>query len=348
MARSWTGPAELQADGDLLWWLEQRPAEDGRQVVCRRGSDGGCITVTPPGFSARTRMHEYGGGAYLAHNGTVWFSNFADQRLYRQIPGGEPEPVSRQPAAPGEVRYADACVTPDGAWLICVRERHDSDHSRNVVNDLIAIPASGDIPAAPRVLASGRDFYAAPRLSPDGRHLAWLEWDHPNMPWDGTDLWVADLSTSGKTAEAGLALAAARLVAGGPGESVCQPAWDPSGSLHFISDRSGWWNLCRIPPGCSVGGQGEAEPLAPLAAEFTIPQWWFGLSSYAFLPDGRIACAYWKGAIGHTGLVVPGTGKVDPLVEKLFVQPLQQFARVRRQGRLRGWRAGHATRGCFD
>jgi dipeptidyl aminopeptidase/acylaminoacyl peptidase len=313
VARSWTGPVELQSDGEVLWWLEQRPMEDGRQVACRRGPEGRCVSMTPPGFSVRTRVHEYGGGAYLAHNGTVWFSNFSDQRVYHQAPGGDPKPVSLSPTVQGGLRYADFRLTPDGAWLICVRERHLAGEGAEVVNDLVAMSASGDSPAAPLVLASGRDFYAAPRLSPDGRYLAWLSWDHPNMPWDGTELWIADIELREGTAVGRRPLREVRRVAGGPAESVCQPAWDSAGGLYFISDRSGWWNLYLITPGSPAGAEERAEPLAPMAAEFTIPQWWFGSSNYAILPDGRIASAYWKGAIGHLGLIEPGAGKIQPL-----------------------------------
>ena len=188
--------------------------------------------------------------------------------------------------------------------MICVRERHvDGD----VVNDLVAVPADG---GEPQVLASGHDFYAAPRISPDGTRLAWLSWDDPDMPWDATDLWVADLTAAG-------GLAAERRVAGGPAESVLQPAWSPDGLLHFVSDRSGWWNLYRIDDeaaaAAAAAGQrgGEplpATPLAPLDAEFAKPSWVFGLQNYVFLPDGRLL-AYWSsGGADRLGLVTADPG----------------------------------------
>jgi dipeptidyl aminopeptidase/acylaminoacyl peptidase len=326
VARAWVVPTEVQADGDALWWLEQRPAEGGRHVACRWEPGGEITTVTPPGFSARSTVHEYGGGAYLVSGGTAWFSGFADQRLYRQAPAGPPEPVSPPPATPGGLRYADACIAPDEAWLICVRERHDGTDSAVVTNDLVAVPADGDGSAEPWVLSCGRDFYAAPRLSPDGQQLAWLQWDHPNMPWDGTELWVADLCAAGTAAGGGPMLKEARRVAGGPEESVCQPAWSPGGSLLFISDRNGWWNLYRTNPGRATTGQARPEPLASMAAEFAIPQWWFGLSSYAFLADGRIACSYGLGAASRIGLLVPGSGRVEPLA---LDHPLTNFAWLR-------------------
>ena len=197
-----------------------------------------------------------------------------------------PRPITPAPPRPRSLRYADGRVTPDGRTLICVRERHEDGE---VVNELVALPTDGS--AAPRVVASGHDFYAAPRLSPDGRRLAWLSWDHPQMPWDGTELWVAELTAAGE-------LAAQRRVAGGPTESVLQPAWSPDGRLHFVSDRSGWWNLYRVE-------DSSVTALAPLAAEFAHPPWVFGLQSYDFLPDGRIAVTYSQDGIGRLGLIDP-------------------------------------------
>ena len=175
-----------------------------------------------------------------------------------------------------------------------MRERHEDGE---VVNELVALPTDGS--AAPWVVASGHDFYAAPRLSPDGLRLAWLSWDHPQMPWDGTELWVAELSAAGE-------LAAERRVAGGPAESVLQPAWGPDGRLHFVSDRSGWWNLYRA--------EGDdVTPLAPLAAEFAKPAWVFGLQNYDFLPDGRIAATFGQDGVEHLGLIDPAHPGVVPL-----------------------------------
>ena len=311
LARGGVGLAELRTDGDAVLWLELRPAEGGRQVICRwepgPGGDAGNGTVTqltPDGFNVRTTVHEYGGGAFLARQGVVWFANFADQRLYRQDPGQPPRPITPEPPTPAALRYADADATPDGALLLCVRERHDG---AEVVNELVAVPAEGS--AEPWVVASGRDFYASPRLSPDGRQLAWLDWDHPNRPWDGTELRVADVELAGDP-DAGpgrLRLAPSRLVAGGPDESVFQPAWSADGRLCFVSDRTGWWNLYRL------GRAGEAEPLAPMEAEFGSPQWVFGLSNHTFLPDGRIACVYGRGPVRCLGVLTPGGGPPRPL-----------------------------------
>jgi dipeptidyl aminopeptidase/acylaminoacyl peptidase len=299
VASAGVGLGELVTDGDAVLWLEGRPLEGGRQVLCRRLPGGQPHDVTAPDVNVRTRVHEYGGGAYVAHRGTVYFSNFTDQRLYRLEPGRSPVPITPEPAgAPASLRYADARLTPDGAWIVCVRERHDG---ATVTNELVVLPSDGS--AEPRVLAGGHDFYASPRLDPSGRRLAWLEWDHPRMPWDGTELRVAGFDPVN-----GLELALPP-VAGGPRESVFQPEWSPEGVLHFISDRSGWWNLYRT----SAEG-GEPEHLAPMEAELGTPQWVFGLSTYAFLPDGRIACLYGRGPVWRLGLLEPGAGRrVSPL-----------------------------------
>ncbi|MDI3341244.1 MAG: S9 family peptidase [Sphaerobacter sp.] len=285
----------VTVSGDAVYWLEGRPLEGGRNVLVRRAPDGTTADVTPPGFSVRTLVHEYGGGAYWLHGDTVFFANFADQRLYRQDPGQEPRPITPEPPAPAALRYADGCVTPDGRLIICVQEEHRSDGA--VVNRLVALPTDGS--AAPRVIAEGHDFYSFPRISPDGTQLAWTTWDHPRMPWDGTDLWVARLEGDGSLSDV-------RHVAGGPEESIFQPAWSPDGTLHFISDRTGWWNLYAL-------REGSVTPLAPMEAEFGVPQWVFGLSTYAFLPDGRIACIYSQHGLDYLGVIASGRPGVQPV-----------------------------------
>jgi dipeptidyl aminopeptidase/acylaminoacyl peptidase len=277
---------EVRVAGGTVHWIEGRPLEGGRQVVCR-AAPGGPVDVIPEGFNARTKVHEYGGGAYTLAGDTLFFSNFRDQRLYRLDPGGgPPRPITPEPPAPGAARYADAHPTPDGRRLICVRERHEAGE---VHNELVAVPADGSGP--PVALAAGRDFYASPRLSPDGRRLAWLEWDHPNMPWDGTELRLAEL--------AGDTLAGDPVtVAGGPSESVFQPDWSPDGVLHLVSDRTGWWNLYRV-----GAGDGDLEALYPAEEEFGHPQWVFGLATYAFLPGGHIACIHGRGPLQRLGIL---------------------------------------------
>jgi dipeptidyl aminopeptidase/acylaminoacyl peptidase len=275
------------------YWLESRPAEGGRSVVVRLDRGGEPADVTPEGFNARTKVHEYGGGAFLVHRGTVFSSNFADQRLYRQDVGAAPMPIT--PETDGRHRFADGRATNDGSLIVCVRERHGPE---DVVNELVAIPADGS--GEPRVISSGRDFYAAPRISPDGSRLAWLSWDLPWLPWDGCELWVADLAADGSLSDE-------RLVAGRDGhESIWQPGWSPAGELHFVSDRTGWWNLYR-----ERGG--EHQNLHPASAEFGWPHWVFGGASYAFLSDGRIACIYSAEGIQHVGVLDAESGELIDL-----------------------------------
>jgi len=256
--------SDPQIDGDSIYWIESRPAEQGRCVVVRHRS-GRTDDVLPPPYSARTTVHEYGGGALHVAGGVAFFANMADQRVYR-ADGSDIAPVS---AEAGDVRYADMVVDRKGARVISVVEDH---RGAAVVNDLRAVSLAG---GRATTLVTGNDFYAAPRLSPDGTQLAWLTWNQPNMPWDGTELWVGGLDEDGGVTDA-------RLVAGGPKESVFQPAWSPSGTLHFCSDRTGFWNLYRL-------SEGEVSPVAPMDADCGEAMWVFGLSTYAFCGDGRIA-----------------------------------------------------------
>ena len=283
-------------DGDDLYWLEGRPAERGRQVVVRRAADGTTADVTPPDCNARTRAHEYGGGDYTVHDGVVYFANDADQRLYRQRLGAAPQPLTAEEPS----RYADMQVDAARGRLLAVREDHSGPGE--AVNSLVAVALDD---GAVTTLAAGNDFYSSPRLSPDGRHLAWLTWNHPNMPWDGTELWLAELDGDGMPRDA-------RRVAGGPAESVFQPEWSPpgvgdSGALHFISDRSGWWNLYRL------GDDGAAEPLYPLAADFGLPQWVFGMSAYAFLDTDTLICTYTQDGQRFMALLDTVGGVLRPL-----------------------------------
>ncbi len=278
------------ADG-VEYWVESRPQDEGRSVIVRHGSTGP-VDLTPPGFNVRSRVHEYGGGAYIVQRGTVFFSNFVDHRLYRQDPGRPPQPITPEPRASGALRFADPTLSPDGRFLICVREQHRADGE--VVNDLVILPSDGS--DSPRTLHSGRDFYAAPRLDPQGRTLAWLAWDHPLLPWVGCELWLAEVGADGR-------LRGARLAAGSADESVTDPQWSRAGVLHFISDRSGWWNLYRLQ-------DGRPQPLAPMEADFAYPQWLFGLTRYAFLSGDRLACVYSRGGFDYLALLQP-SGRLD-------------------------------------
>ena len=273
------GLGQVCLDGDDVYWVEQRPTEGGRNVVVQRAADGSTTDRTPAPFNARTRVHEYGGGAFTVSDGALYFSNFADQRLYRQHPGEAPEPLTPE----GAWRYADAVIDTRRNRLICVREDHTAS-GHEALNTLAAINLDS---GAPQVLAAGNDFYATPRLSPDGSQLAWITWSHPNMPWDGTALWVANIEADG-------ALSEATQVAGSASESIFQPEWSPDGVLYFVSDRTGWWNLYRW-----QGGRIEA--LCPKDAEFGQPQWVFGMSTYAFVAPGRIICAYTEQGVWRLG-----------------------------------------------
>lgn len=290
----------MRIDGPDIYWLEHRPAEGGRSVLVRRTGDGAVSDLTPQELSVRNRVHEYGGGEYAVSSGMVIFSAQQDERLYRQE-GQTLTPITPPPAALGQWRYADLTFTPDRKSMICVRETHSSDPIEPR-NELVILPVDGSRP--PRVLASGHDFYSFPRVNPDGTKLAWTTWDHPQMPWDGTELWLADLH--------GDHLEDIRKVAGGPEESLFQPSWSPRGELYVVSDRSGWWNLYRV----DLSGTPAAlarerhddplDPLLPMEAEFGQAQWVFGLSSYAFLSGDRIAC--WVTQDGEDRLGVIGTG----------------------------------------
>ncbi len=284
-------PMQISLDGDDVYWVEMRPMESGRYVIVRRTPDGRLTDVTPPPFNARTRVHEYGGGSFVVSEGSVFFSNFSDQRIYRADPGRPPRPIT--PDAP--LRYADATVDLRRHWLICVREDH-SQSDQQAVNTIAAVPISG---RAGRVLISGNDFYSSPRISPDGSRIAWLAWNHPNMPWDGTELWVGQFKADGT-------IGRKYRVAGGETESVLQPEWSPDGVLHFVSDRSGWWNLYRF-------RDANIEPLWETDAEFARPPWVFRISSYAFESPTRIVCAYTRQGIWNLALLDAASRKPTPI-----------------------------------
>ena len=271
------GLGQIALDGGDVYWSEGRPFEAGRSAIVRRTPDGNIADVTPAPFNVRTRVHEYGGGAFTVQDGTIYFSNFVDQRLYKQTPNSEPQPLT--PVA--NRRYADTAIDRQRGRLICVCEDHTD--GGEPVNTVVSIDLhkSEDV----QVLVSGSDFYSSPRLSPDNSQLAWLSWNHPNMPWDGTQLWVAQINADGSLGEA-------ECIAGGVNESVFQPEWSPDGVLYFVSDRTGWWNLYRWLPAQSEGGLGGVESLYAMDAEFGLPHWVFGMSTYGFESASRIICTY--------------------------------------------------------
>jgi len=273
------GLGQIKLDRSDIYWSESRPAEGGRSVIMQR-SDDSTTERTPPPFNARTRVHEYGGGSFLVADGVVYFSNFADQRLYRQSANAAPVPLTSAES----LRYADATLDPFHDRLICIREDHRVA-DKEAVNTIVAVPL-GEPEAEQTILASGHDFYASPSLSPDGTWLSWISWNHPNMPWDGTDLWVAQIQPDGSLSDP-------QHIAGGTDESIFQPEWSPDGVLYFISDRTGWWNFYRWHP------QGTVESVFALEAEFGLPQWVFGMSTYGFADRDLILCTYTQNGISH-------------------------------------------------
>ena len=282
------GLGQIALEDDDVYWVEMRPSEGGRMVIVRRRSDGSTTDLTPEPYSARTRVHEYGGAAFLVNDGVVYFS---DQRLYRQDPGREPRAIT--PDQP--LRYADGVFDRQRGRIVCVREDHGGDGEP--VNGIVGVDAEGREPQ--KVLFSGSDFCAAPRLNPEGTKLAWLAWDHPNMPWDGTQLLLAEVLADGSLGEP-------QVVAGGAEESVLLPLWSPEGELHFVSDRNGWWNLYRW-------RNGAVEPVLEMEAEFARPQWGFDPAAYGFLDDGRIACSYVESGLWNIGLIEPESGQLTRL-----------------------------------
>lgn len=304
------GLGQIVLDGEDVYWIEVRPTEGGRSVVVRRTPDNQTIDVTPQGFNARTRVHEYGGGDFVVGDETIYFSNFADQRLYRQslnALSATPEPLT--PAM--ELRYADPVLDRERGLLFIVREDH-RNAEQEAVNTLVSLKLTSDNEDGGRVIASGYDFYSSPRLSPDGKHLAWLVWNHPNMPWDGCELWVGELAPDGS-------IQSSKLVAGGSEESIFQPEWSPDGILYFVSDRSGWWNLYR-----AEGSDYNATPVCEMAAEFGAPQWVFGMSTYAFESKERIICTFVEKGQGRLAGIDTATGKLST-----FDVPYTDIAYVR-------------------
>ncbi|MFU8816758.1 MAG: S9 family peptidase [Pseudomonadales bacterium] len=305
LARAAIGMSDLQMADGRLWWRESRPAEQGRQVLVRRDGDDEPRVVTPEGFNVRTRVHEYGGAAYVVlADGAVVFANFTDQRLYLQRASAEPMPLT-----PAGYRYADCVAHPDQAQIVCVREDHTAETlaaNGEERNEIVAVPLSGG--GAGRVLVSGSDFVAYPRISPDGKRLAWIQWNHPDMPWDATTLHVADLTADG--------IGNPLQVAGGANRAVTEPAWDADGTLYFVDEPGGWWNLYRW-----TGGTPEA--VSPMQHELAGPLWSHGASSYALTGDGRAVLRHSRNAVDALGVLQLKTGALTS-----FALPYTSFAEV--------------------
>ena len=305
---SWSSPiaaASLVASGHSTsdaffvgtepWWLEARPAEGGRLAVRRYGTDGDVVDVLPAPWNARTRVHEYGGGAWaVSDDGRLVFAEFSDQRLYR-LDAGASEPTPLTPADAG-MRFADLQIV-NGA-VLGVRETH---HDGDLTRDIVSVPLDGSAATdagAIRSIVSGSRFLANPRVSPNGTHLAWISWDHPHMPWDGTELRVGELVN-------GVVEKFSTLM-GSATESVLQPEWVTHDSLYAISDRSGWWNLYR------VGNDGVATALDPVSADVGGPLWQLGARWYAVLDDARVLHTRTNGT-DVLAVLDPASGDVEVL-----------------------------------
>lgn len=283
----------LQSDEGYIYWVEARPEEGGRNTIMRWRAGGEIEEVLPAAFNARTRIHEYGGRAILVAGGTIWFSNFTDQRLYRMKPGGEPEAIT--PEAP--LRFGACELDASRNRLICIREDHRP--LGEVRNALVALPLEGISDG--EVLFDDSDFVSAPSLSPDGKRIAFVSWNHPNMPWDSTTLWSAEFGAGGELAG---------LIEHNPGsnESIMDAQWDRGNQLHAISDRDNWWKIYRV--------QGEeliAIDTALIEVEIGGPAWTIGRNFYRFLPDGRIAAQVSRWGTEQLYVIDTGSGSAELL-----------------------------------
>ena len=294
----------LTVDNGTVYWLESLPNEAGRVVINCVDNSNPSKSITPDGFSVRTRVHEYGGADFSVRGETIIFCNDSDQRLYLQRGTDTPIPITPAPDFKHGLRYADIEFANNGEWLICIRERHAEDGDPlNVVNEIVRISLTNINVMAinePEVLVNGADFYSYPRISPDGKTLAWTCWNHPNMPWDQTALWNADIDSSGYINNENCLL-------NNENESIYQPAWSPDGVLYFVSDRSGWWNIY------SFGDDDVLNAITPLNAEFGFPQWQFGTSSYAFIDSQTIFAVYCQDGREHLCLIELDKGHMTPL-----------------------------------
>jgi dipeptidyl aminopeptidase/acylaminoacyl peptidase len=283
-------------DNTDTYWLESRSQEQGRSVVMKRDQHGQIVQMTPPNLNVRNRVHEYGGAAYLVYQGQIFFCHDADQCIYKQTldqPLELASPAVHNPKHAKARRYADLIIDTQRHQLICVYEDHRSPGMEQI-NAIVSISLSD--PGNLQVLASGSDFYATPRLSPDGKTLSWISWNHPNMPWDGNALMIATFQDDGS-------LTPPQLIAGGGNESIFQPQWSPKGILHFISDRTGWGNLYCY-------HQEKVKSLLVAQAEFGLPQWVLGQSTYGFVNDQQIICTYTQGGIWHLASLNTATNKI--------------------------------------
>jgi len=275
------GIGSIKISGENIYWLEKRPQERGRNVITGYFERAGIKNITPKSVSVRNKVHEYGGGAYTVEKNTIYFSNYQDGRIYQQLINKQPQPLTSKT----KQRYADIIVDTARKRLICICEDHERSNEE-IHNSIVTISLStGKV----NTLVSGNDFFSSPTLSPNGKKLAWLSWDHPNMPWDSTYLWLADLGDQ--------CIGEPQLIAGGESESICEPKWSEDGQLYFSSDRTNWWNIYRL------NQAGKVEILHQMAAEFAYPHWVFGLSTYGFVGKNRLVCAYSDNGSWNLGVI---------------------------------------------
>jgi dipeptidyl aminopeptidase/acylaminoacyl peptidase len=281
--------SQVIKDEKDIYWVEGRPSQGGRSVIVRCNSKGVIADAISENHNARTRVHEYGGGSYDVSRGVIYYSNFADQRIYRQDKKEKPVAITPDDSTQ---RYADIKIDHNSGNLICINESHSLDSLNEPINSIVRISLDSPAGTRPEVLVSGADFYSNARINSSGTKLTWLQWNHPLMPWDGCELWVADFGKEG--------IQNSRRLAGGNTEAVFQPEWHPKDedALFYVSDRTGWWNLHSIDTGTE---NACPEPVLPMEAEFGTPMWVFGMKTYQFSSSETIVCTYTSDSRWHLG-----------------------------------------------
>lgn len=282
------GLGQIELEDKDVYWCEMRPSDKGRHIIVKYSPVKGTVDINPPPFNARTRVHEYGGGSYKVVKNEVFFTNFADQRIYRMKHGKNPRPITLET----ELRHADFEFDSIRERLICVREDH-REKDKEAANTIVSMNLEGK---KVKTLVHGNDFYSSPRISPEGKYLAWLTWNHPNMPWDKNELWIGKLNQDGSIGEQ---IRINKNIT----ESIIQPLWSPDNILHFVSDRNNWWNIY-------CWKEGEVKTVYPTEAEFAEPPWIFAQSNYDFASENKIICSFTQRGRWHIAQLNTDTGKL--------------------------------------